>query len=190
MSVTGIAAAHRSTAVKTLAVASIATASLFNAGCTADDEGTVRKGADGKDYVLPDDAQRPQYQSREDCIADVTEQIAKLKAQGENVGDNPADLCEPASNYAGHYAHPWVGPIIWGAGIWHSPRVAGWSQVTDGGFGANGAAKLQPDVIQKAPAGAKAGSRAPLKGGFGGSGKSGFGSHAGGGSGAHVSVGG
>ena len=174
IALTGIAAAHRSLPRVALGVTTLAAATLLLAGCTPDDEGTVRVAADGAKYVLPDDARRPEYRSREDCIADVTEQLEALRADGNDVDDDPASLCESADSYPGHYHSPWIGPILWGGSLWNSNRVAAWSPVRDGGFSWT-SANLQPDVVQRAPAGAAAGDRAPLKGGFGSSGKSGIG---------------
>jgi hypothetical protein len=142
-------------------------------------DGVVTTGADGQDYVIPENAERPVYASREDCLADVREQIAQLQAQGEEVGDDPEQLCEATDEYRGHYAGGfWVGPLIFASSRWNSTRATSWAPVTTGGFAARGA--TQPDVVQKAPAGAAPGSKATLAGGFGGTGKSGFGSHVGG----------
>lgn len=162
-----------------LVTVSIAGATLALSGCTAPDDGIVLTGADGKEYVLPEDAERPQYDSKEDCIADITERIRILESQGEEIADSPEDLCESSEGYRGAYAHPWLGPILFFGNRWSSNRVAGWSSVGNGGFAAPGA-YLPPDVVQPAPAGAKAGQRATLKGGFGATGKSGFGESAGG----------
>jgi hypothetical protein len=164
-------AARRPTSRRTAAIASIAGATLALSGCTAPD--------DGVKYVVPDGAERPQYNSREDCIADVTEQIRQLEAQGEDIVDDPEDLCESTAGYHGAYVHPWIGPLIFLGARWNSPRVAAWSTVGNGGFAAPGS-KLQSDVVQRAPAGSKVGERAPLKGGFGTSGKGGFGTSSGG----------
>jgi hypothetical protein len=149
-------------------------------GCTPPEEGIVLEGADGEKYVVPDSAERPEYDSKEACIADVTEQIALLERQGEQIDDNPEDLCEDASAYSGgHYTHAWLGPIIFAGSRWNSPNVAGWSTVGSGGFAAPGS-KLQTDVVSRAPAGANTGDRTALANGFGSSGKSGFGSSVGG----------
>lgn len=177
----GLAARHRTSSprgAKVVAVMSIAGATLALSGCTAPDDGIVVSGADGKDYVIPEGAERPQYDSREDCIADVTEQIRALEAQGEDIVDDPEDLCESSEGYHGAYAHAWLGPLIFAGARWNSSRVAGWSTVGAGGFAAPGA-KLQGDVVSPAPAGTSPGDRAPLKGGFGSTGKSGFGETAG-----------
>ncbi|MGN7799814.1 hypothetical protein [Leifsonia sp. 22587] len=170
----GIAAAHRSVPRVAAGVTTLAAATLLLAGCSADEQGTVRVASDGTHYVLPDDARRPEYRTREDCIADVTEQLNALRAEGTQVDDDPESLCESSSAYPGHYHAPWIGPILWGASIWNSSRVASWAPVRNGGFSWT-SANLQPDVVQRAPAGAAAGERAPLKGGFGSSGKSGIG---------------
>ncbi|AND17866.1 hypothetical protein [Rathayibacter tritici] len=142
-------------------------------------DGVVATGADGQDYVIPENAERPVYASREDCLADVQEQIAQLQAQGEQVGDDPEQLCESTDEYRGHYAGGyWIGPLIFASSRWNSTRATSWAPVGSGGFAARGA--TQPDVVQKAPAGSTVGSKATLSGGFGSSGKSGFGSSAGG----------
>jgi hypothetical protein len=171
----GIARARRPGVTRGASVLSIAAVAVLLAGCATSDDGVVLEGADGNKYVIPEGAERPQYDSREDCIADVTEQIQKLQAEGETIGDDPNALCEESSRYpTGFYSHPFIGPIIFAGSRWDSPRVSGWSSVTNRGFGAAGSS-IQPDVVQPAPAGAKAGDRAALKGGFGTSGKSGFG---------------
>ncbi|MGA1836114.1 hypothetical protein VD659_04200 [Herbiconiux sp. 11R-BC] len=185
LALSGIAAAKRAAVrrpavSRTAAVVSIAGAVLALSGCAPTDEGIVIEGADGQKYVIPDNAERPMYDSKEACIADVTAQIQQLEAQGETIADKPEDLCESSEAYPqAHYAHPWLGPIIFAGSRWNSPNVAGWSGVPTAGFAAPGA-KLQPDVVSPAPAGAAAGERAPLKSGFGSSGKSGFGSSVGG----------
>ncbi|MBF4461977.1 MULTISPECIES: hypothetical protein [unclassified Rathayibacter] len=142
-------------------------------------DGVVATGADGQDYVIPENAERPIYHSREECLADIREQIATLQAQGEPVGDDPEQLCESSDDYHGYYGGGyWLGPIIYPSSRWSSARPSSWAPVSTGGFAAHGA--TQPDVVQRAPAGAKVGSKATLSGGFGGTGKSGFGSHVGG----------
>jgi hypothetical protein len=186
LSLTGIAAANRpgvSTRRRLLrpaAVATIAGAVLAMSGCAPTEEGIVLEGADGEKYVVPENAERPEYDTREDCIADITAQIAELERQGESIADNPEDLCEESSAYAGgHYTHAWLGPLIFAGSRWNSPAVAGWSRVGSGGFAAPGST-LQPDMVTRAPAGAATGDRTALSHGFGGSGKSGFGSSVGG----------
>ncbi len=174
IALSGIAAAHRNLPRAALGVTTLAAATLLLAGCAADEEGTVRTASDGSTYVLPDDARRPEYRTREDCIADVTAQLNQLRANGNNVDDDPESLCESSAAYPGHYHAPWIGPILWGSSIWNSSRVASWTPVGNGGFSWT-SANLQPDVVQQAPSGAAAGDRAPLKGGFGSSGKSGIG---------------
>jgi hypothetical protein len=166
--------------MRTAAVVSIAGAVLAMSGCAPTEEGIVLEGADGEKYVVPDSAERPEYDSRESCIADVTEQIELLQQQGQQIDDKPEDLCEDASAYSGgNYSHAWLGPIIFAGSRWNSPNVAGWSTVGSGGFAAPGST-LQTDVVSKAPAGARTGDRTALAGGFGSSGKSGFGSSVGG----------
>ncbi|MCU1481220.1 MAG: hypothetical protein JWQ19_2006 [Subtercola sp.] len=180
VALSGIARSHRTGFTRGASALSIAAVAVLLSGCATSDDGVVLKGADGNNYVVPDGAERPQYATREDCIADVTEQIAKLQAEGESIGDDPNTLCEESSRYpSAHYAYPFLGPIIFAGSRWNSPRVSGWSGLTSGGFGAAGSS-IQPDVVQPAPAGAKAGDRAALKGGFGTSGKSGFGESVGG----------
>ncbi|WP_374008645.1 hypothetical protein [Leifsonia sp. LS-T14] len=174
IALSGIAAANRALPRVAIGVTTVAAATLLLAGCSADDEGTVRKASDGTNYVLPDDARRPEYRTREDCIADVTEQLNKLRADGNDVNDDPESLCESSDAYPGHYHSPWIGPILWGSALWNSGRVASWSPVRDGGFSWT-SANIQPDVVQRAPSGAAPGDRAPLKGGFGTSGKAGIG---------------
>jgi hypothetical protein len=183
---TGIAASHRARAaarpalLRGAAVASIAGAVLAMSGCAPTEEGVVLEGADGERYVVPVDAERPEYDSREACIADVTAQIEELERQGETIDDDPAALCEEASAYpGGGYGHAWLGPIIFAGSRWGSPNVAGWAPVRSGGFAAAGA-PVQADVISPAPAGARVGDRTALSGGFGSTGKSGFGSTVGG----------
>ncbi|MBF4461945.1 MULTISPECIES: glutathionylspermidine synthase family protein [unclassified Rathayibacter] len=92
---------------------------------------------------------------------------------------DPEQLCESSDDYHGYYGGGyWLGPIIYPSSRWSSARPSSWAPVSTGGFAAHGA--TQPDVVQRAPAGAKVGSKATLSGGFGGTGKSGFGSHVGG----------
>jgi hypothetical protein len=179
-SLSGIARTER--AQRGVAVVSIAGAVLALSGCAPTEEGIVLEGADGEKYVMPENAERPMYDSKEACIADVTAQIQQLESQGETIADSPEDLCESSDAYPqGHYGHLWLGPILFAGSRWNSPAVAGWANVPSGGFAAPGS-KLQSDVVTPAPAGATTGQRAPLKGGFGSSGKSGFGSAVGGGS--------
>lgn len=172
----GLAARHRTgdtRVARVVAIASIAGATLALSGCTAPDDGVVATGADGENYVIPEGAERPQYRTREECIEDVTEQIEALEAQGEDIGDDPEELCESSESYRGAYLYPWLGPILFAGSRWNSSRVAGWSTVGDRGFAAPGST-LQRDVVSPAPAGTAPGDRAPLKGGFGSTGKSGF----------------
>jgi hypothetical protein len=183
----GIAAANRPGLAgrpglaRGVAVASIAGAVLALSGCAPTEEGIVLEGADGEKYVVPDSAERPMYSSKEDCIADVTEQIAVLEKQGQDIVDTPEELCEPSSNYPrAHYSGLWLGPLLFAGSRWNSSRVSGWAPVPSGGFAAPGS-KLQGDVVSPAPAGSTTGERAPLKSGFGSSGKSGFGSASAGG---------
>ncbi|BDZ45301.1 hypothetical protein [Naasia aerilata] len=158
LALSGLAARHRRGAARTsLTVLSLAGATLALSGCTAPDEGVVLTGADGEKYVVPDGAERPEYRSREDCIADVTEQIRQLEAQGEDIVDEPEDLCESTERYHGAYVHPWIGPILFAGARWNSSRVAGWSPVANGGFAAPGG-YVQKDVVSPAPAGSKVGS--------------------------------
>ncbi|TAJ49210.1 MAG: hypothetical protein EPO52_05340 [Herbiconiux sp.] len=176
----GIAASHRGSVRRGVAVASVAGAVLALSGCAPTEEGVVLEGADGQKYVVPENAERPMYDSKEACIADVTEQIAVLEKQGEDIVDTPEELCEPSSRYPNaHYSGLWLGPLLFAGSRWNSPNVSGWATVPSGGFAAPGA-KVQSDVVSPAPAGSRVGERAPLKGGFGSSGKSGFGESAGG----------
>ncbi|MDO9395817.1 MAG: hypothetical protein Q7T71_04675 [Herbiconiux sp.] len=177
---TGIAADRRAALRRGAAVVSVAGAVLALSGCTPTEEGIVLEGADGQKYVVPENAERPMYESKEACIADVTEQIAVLERQGQEIVDTPEELCEPSSNYPGaHYPGLWLGPLLFAGSRWSSPAVSGWATVPSGGFAAPGS-KIQSDVVSPAPAGATTGERAPLKSGFGSSGKSGFGSTVGG----------
>lgn len=170
----GIARLTRPSVAKGAAIFSIAGAVLALSGCAPEEEGTVLEGADGQKYVVPDNAERPMYDSKEDCVADVSAQIQQLQSQGQTITDTPESLCEQSSNYPNaHYSHPWLGPILFAGTRWNSPSVAGWSPVQNGNFAANGS-NLQSDVVSPAPAGSKIGDRAPLKGGFGSSGKGGF----------------
>jgi hypothetical protein len=188
LALSGIAASTRATlggldprVARGAAMVSIAGAVLALSGCAAAEEGIVLEGADGEKYVVPENAERPMYDSKEACIADVTEQIAVLERQGEDIVDTPEELCEPASNYPrAHYSGLWLGPLLFAGSRWSSPNVSGWAPVASGGFAAPGS-KLQTDVVSPAPSGSKVGERAPLKAGFGGSGKSGFGSSTAGG---------
>lgn len=188
LTLSGIAAAYRPGltslspgVARGVAVASIAGAVLALSGCAPTEEGVVLEGADGQKYVVPSDAERPMYSSKEDCIADVTEQIAVLEKQGQDIVDTPEELCEPSSRYpTAGYAGLWLGPLLFAGSRWNSPRVSGWAPVPSAGFAAPGS-RLQTDVVSPAPAGATTGERAPLKAGFGSSGKSGFASSSAGG---------
>ncbi|PPF76017.1 hypothetical protein [Pseudoclavibacter sp. Z016] len=162
---------------KTVGAMGVAAAMMFLAGCsTVPDDGVVVEGADGENYVLPDGAERPTYTSKEDCLADVNEQIQLLEQQGEQVEGDAESLCESSSSYGTHYSSAlWLGPVLFASSRWNSTRVSSWAPVTSGGFAAPGSS-AHSDVAQKAPAGATVGSRAPLKSGFGATGKSGFGS--------------
>ena len=177
--ISGIASKRRGLIIGgVVAVGAIGLAVALSAGDPSSD-GVVTTGADGEDYVIPENAERPVYASREDCLADVREQIAKLQAEGETVADDPEQLCEATDEYRGHYAGGfWLGPLIFASSRWNSTRATSWAPVTSGGFAARGA--TQPDVVQKAPAGATVGSKQTLSGGFGSTGKSGFGSSVGG----------
>ncbi|NQX03484.1 hypothetical protein HQQ82_01570 [Rathayibacter sp. VKM Ac-2856] len=177
--ISGIASKRRGLVIGgVVAVGVLGLAAALNSANPSTD-GVVTTGADGQDYVIPENAERPVYSSREDCLADVREQIAQLQAEGEEVGDDPEQLCEATDEYRGHYAGGlWLGPLIFASSRWNSTRATSWAPVTTGGFAARGA--TQPDVVQKAPAGAAPGTKATLAGGFGGTGKSGFGSHVGG----------
>lgn len=180
LALAGIAASTRPRVRRTAAVLSIAGAVLAMSGCAPTEEGIVLEGADGEKYVVPDSAERPEYDSKEACIADITEQIAQLEQQGETIQDDPEDLCEEASAYpGGHYTHAWLGPIIFAGSRWNSTNVANWSTVNSGGFAAPGS-RMQTDVVSRAPAGANTGDRTALANGFGSTGKSGFASTVGG----------
>lgn len=180
VSVSGIASARRGLIVGgVVAVGAVGLAIALTAANPPTD-GVVTVGADGESYVIPENAERPVYDSREDCLADVREQIAKLQAEGETISDDPEQLCESTDSYSGHYAGGhWIGPIIFPSSRWSSSRVSSWSSVPSGGFAAPGSS-VQADVVQKAPAGSTVGSKTTLSGGFGSTGKSGFGSHVGG----------
>lgn len=177
--ISGIASKRRGLLIGgAVAVGAIGLAVALSNGAPSTD-GVVTTGADGQDYVIPENAERPVYRNKEDCLADVREQIAKLQAEGEPVGDDPEQICESSDSYQGHYGGGlWLGPIIFPSSRWSSTRASSWATVPSGGFAARG--PTQPDVVQKAPAGATPGSRATLSGGFGGTGKAGFGSHVGG----------
>lgn len=138
-------------------------------------EGVVREGADGKRYVVPEGAERPVYDSEEDCIADTRERIKQLKEQtGEDISEDPKDLCEAADTYhGGHGSHPlyiyhgrYLGPIVPGNSRWESPRLRDWTPAVDRTFGAQGH-RLQVG-IPHAPSGAGLGEHVVIRGGFGG----------------------
>ncbi|KRC62695.1 hypothetical protein ASE14_02405 [Agromyces sp. Root81] len=186
-----LSGATRPSATKTVAAIGVASAVLLFAGCsTFPSDGEVVTGADGEQYILPDGTERPVYASRDDCIADVAEQLEKLRQEGEPVDDSPESLCESSDTYNGHYSSGvWLGPLLFASSRWDSPRVSSWAPVAGGGFAAPGSA-AHSDVVEKAPAGSKVGTRAPLTGGFGSSGKGGFGSSAKAVSGGHGTFGG
>lgn len=169
-------------AVRTATALGVASAMLLLAGCsTFPEDGVVVTGADGEQYVLPDGTERPVYESQADCLADVTEQLAKLRAEGNAVDGTAEQFCEDASQYHGthHFGSGlWLGPLLFAGSRWNSPRVSSWSAVGAGDFAKPGSV-AHSDVVEKAPAGATVGQRVPLSGGFGTSGKAaGFGSSA------------
>lgn len=142
----------RPSAPKTVGAMGIAAAMMFLAGCsTVPDEGIVVEGADGENYVLPEGAERPTYKSKEDCLADVNEQIQLLEQQGEQVEGDAESLCESSSSYGTHYSSAlWLGPVLFASSRWNSTRVSSWAPVTSGGFAASGSS-AHSDVAQKAP---------------------------------------
>ncbi|MEJ3404651.1 hypothetical protein WDJ51_07900 [Rathayibacter sp. YIM 133350] len=188
LTLTGVAASRTTRAA---AMVGVAGALFALAGCSSlPKDGTVVTGADGEKYVVPDDTERPVYASKEECLADVAEQLEKLRQDGKSVDQTPEQLCESSDRYQGHYgAGLWLGPLLFAGSRWNSSRVSSWAPVQAGGFAAPGSAPS--DVAEKAPASAKVGSRAPLTGGFGSSGKSsGFGHSVKSGSGGFGSFGG
>lgn len=102
--------------------------------------GTVLKGADGHEYVVPNNARQPIYKSRADCEADVKAHEAQLqKATGGQV--DPASVCQPVSRYHAIRVFPrfyYVGPMTGDKQEWRSSEVVSWSPVTDGSFAASG----------------------------------------------------
>ncbi|WP_394553608.1 hypothetical protein ACDF64_04340 [Agromyces sp. MMS24-JH15] len=178
----GARPAGASVAPRAVAAVGVASALMLLAGCsTYPSDGVVVTGADGEDYVVPDGTERPVYASREDCVADIESQLAKLRADGNAVTASADELCEDASEYHGGHAYPtgvWLGPLLFSGSRWDSPRVSSWSAVGTGDFAKPGSV-AHSDVVEKAPTGATVGQRVPLSGGFGTSGKaSGFGSSA------------
>ncbi|MDR6907303.1 hypothetical protein J2X63_003011 [Agromyces sp. 3263] len=173
-----VSGATRAPAPRVVAAIGMAGAMLLLAGCSPfPEDGVVVSGADGEEYILPDGTERPVYASKDDCIADVSEQIRLLRAEGTAVDASPDQLCESSDGYRGHYgAGLWLGPLLFSGSRWDSSRVSSWAPVTGGGFAKPGST-AHSDVVERAPAGAKVGERAPLSGGFGSSAKSGgFGS--------------
>jgi len=140
----------------TALILGLGTAVLAGCGTEYTVSGTVHKGANGIEYVIPNDAHQAVYKNKADCEADVQAHEAQIKkATGAEV--KPSDVCQPVTKF-----HPVVYPRGYYYGVmtsgqqeWNSTRVITWSPVRDGQFAANGEA-LQRDVAQ-APDGATEG---------------------------------
>jgi hypothetical protein len=152
-------ALHNRRTAPLMTIVSVGAAGLLLVGCGTeyDVSGTVLKGADGKEYVVPNDASRPVYKNQAACEADVKAQEANL---GKLIGGNidPASLCVPVGKYRAVTVYPrtyYYGPMVSGKQEWKSGDTVGWSSVRDGSFAASGEA-LQQDVAP-APDGAKEG---------------------------------
>jgi hypothetical protein len=145
-----------------------------------DTPGVVHIGADGKEYVLPEDARRAIYQNRDDCINDIREQEDKIKAEtDEDVQERPEDLCEATDDYAHRpegsggstlvfdYPHGYYyGPIVSDAGKWESGRIKKWeASIPERTFAVPG--RTISRSIDAAPAGSKIGSKTVIRGGLG-----------------------
>jgi hypothetical protein len=133
-------------------------------------------GADGQEYILPNDPQRPEYANRDDCVADIRERIDQIKKEAEDDGavpQNPEELCEPVSLYGATDVPNtyFYGPIIAGDSGWNSPRARGWQKTIPQGSFNKAAAGSAKNIFPKAEAGAKVGTKAVVRGGFGSSGK-------------------
>ena len=115
--------------------------------------GTVLKGADGHEYVVPDNAHQPVYASKAACEADVKAHEAAIqKATGAQV--DPASVCQPVSRYHALTVYPrryYVGPMVEGTQEWRSGDVVSWSPVTDGSFAGSG--DTLPRNVAQAPDG-------------------------------------
>lgn len=140
------------------------------AGCGTDYtvEGTVHKGADGQQYVIPDNADRAVYASKQECADDVKAHEDQIKAAtGKEI--NPDDACQPVTKYSGA-AYPrgyYYGIIMGRSQEWQSGKVNAWAPVQDGMFAAKGE-PLQHNIAT-APKGTRVGDHTSVQeheGGF------------------------
>lgn len=119
--------------------------------------GTVLEGADGHEYVVPNDAHRPVYKDKADCEADVKAHEDQLqKATGQK--PDPASVCQPVSKYRAITVYPrsyYLGPMVGGKQEWNSGDALTWSPVKDGGFAASG--EDLPHNVAQAPDGSHEG---------------------------------
>jgi hypothetical protein len=148
------------------------------------EQGVVHLGANGREYVLPQGAQRPVYASLGACVTDVTAQLGKIeKATGQKAKETPQELCQPVAAYqgAGHRIYypnrDYYGPIVNPDSVWKSRAIATWqTTIPDGTFAASGT-HIQASV-HLAPSGLRPGVKTtitdPEGGGFGEHGSSGF----------------
>jgi hypothetical protein len=157
-------------------VIAIVAAGALLSGCESqpDDPGVVMTGADGQNYVLPEGAERPIYNTLQDCLDDVRARIKAIESDGgDKIEETAEDLCQQTDTYAHSGGvvtmSRWYGPIIRSGGRWESPKVTSWEPVTDRTFAAPGL-KVQRGVTI-APAGSFSGQRVTIRGGFGGTGK-------------------
>lgn len=140
------------------------------AGCGSDYivEGTVHKGADGRQYVIPDDADRAVYASKQNCIDDVKAHENQIKAAtGKEI--NPSDACQPVTKYRGNvFPRGYIYGLIMNRGQeWRSNKIQSWTPVQDGMFAAKGE-PLQHNIAT-APKGVRVGDHTSVQeheGGF------------------------
>lgn len=163
--------------VAVVTVAAIGAATL--AGCSDDDPGIAVRGADGKTYILPEDATRPVYSSEQDCVTDIKQAVDNIEEEtGDDISEDPAKLCEPITDYDGTSAvvYPrtyYYGPIVSGDQTWSSRRPVAWeNRIPSGGF-ASPNHPVQAGIVE-APHGTAPGSKVVIRGGFGSSAKGGF----------------
>lgn len=148
-------------------------------------DGLAMDGRDGIVYTIPTDAQRPVFESRDDCITDVNDRIKQLKEADSDVEikEKAEDLCEPVSVYEDDdydggngvvvvSSNSYYGPIVGKSDGWTPKHAKTWDDTTKTKRFAI-PNKVVQEGIKKAPSGTKPGGI--IRGGFGVSPKGGFG---------------
>lgn len=148
-------------------------------------DGLAMDGRDGVVYTIPTDAQRPVFESRDDCITDVNDRIKQLKEADDNVEikEKAEDLCEPVSAYEDDdydggngvvvvSSNSYYGPIVGKSDGWAPKHIKIWDDTTKTKRFAI-PNKVVQEGIKKAPNSTKVGGI--IRGGLGVSPKGGFG---------------